>query len=94
MNWIWRKWVDKPTENYFMINASSKDNPFLPQEYIETLIEEYTGQFAKQEIEGLFVGHELTEILGDLRVTLVAEIETNILVKFLLCILGTECIAD
>lgn len=43
---------------------------------------------------GLFIGHELTEILGDLRVTLVTEIETDILVKLLLCILGIECFAD
>uniref|UniRef100_A0A6H2A267 Putative terminase n=1 Tax=viral metagenome TaxID=1070528 RepID=A0A6H2A267_9ZZZZ len=56
--WIWEKWVNNPTENYFMVNATSEENVHLPKEYIETLKSEYTGVFARQEIYGQFVGHE------------------------------------
>lgn len=57
-NWIWKKWVDEPTKNHFMVTSSSRDNPYLPEGYIEAMQEEYTGVFARQEIEGMFVGHE------------------------------------
>ncbi len=48
--WIWSKWVDKPTEDYFIIFAKTRENPYLPTGYIETLENEYT--------EGQFVGLE------------------------------------
>lgn len=57
-NWIWEKWVNKPSKKHWMITSSSTENPYLPHDYIETLKAEYTGVFAKQEILGEFVGHE------------------------------------
>lgn len=38
--------------DYWFIDASSRDNPWLPEDFIETLETSYTGSFAKQEIEG------------------------------------------
>lgn len=43
---------DKSKRNYWYINSSSRENPFLPKDYIESLESSYTGAFATQEIEG------------------------------------------
>jgi len=57
-NWIWEKWVNKPTKNHYMVTSSSRENKYLPKDYVPMLQAEYTGVFAKQEIEGEFVGFE------------------------------------
>ena len=57
-NWIWKKFVDKPTKDYAYVTVSALDNPYLPKDYIESLKAEYAGVFARQEIYGLFVGFE------------------------------------
>ena len=57
-NWIFDRWLDKPTEDYFLVQAKTRENPYLPKEYIDTLVGEYVGIFAKQELEGEFVGLE------------------------------------
>jgi phage terminase large subunit len=56
--WTWEKFVSKATKDYFYITASSLDNPYLPEDYKKSLLEEYTGVFARQEIYGQFVGFE------------------------------------
>jgi len=56
-NWTWKKFVsDNPDYDY--VTASSLDNPYLPPDYKKSLMQEYAGIFAKQEIYGLFVGFE------------------------------------
>ncbi len=57
-NWIYKKFAEKPRENYWYIISSSRENIHLPDEYLNTLDAEYTGKFAEQEIEGKFVGFE------------------------------------
>lgn len=57
-NWVWEKWVDKPLAGYEMIQASTGENRFLPREYIEDLIANYSGEYARQEIHGEFVFFE------------------------------------
>jgi len=54
-NWLYRVFVTEANENYELIHASSRDNPWLPPEYIEELDRSYEGQFHKQEVEGEFV---------------------------------------
>lgn len=56
--WIYRRFLEKKNKDYGMVQCSSRDNPFLPPDFIESLQEEYVGVFAKQEIEGEFVGFE------------------------------------
>jgi phage terminase large subunit len=56
--WTWRKFVDTKSEDFFYVTASSLDNPYLPEDYKRSLQSEYSGQFARQEIFGLFVGFE------------------------------------
>ena len=57
-NWAWKKFVSGATHDYFYVTASSLENPYLPEDYKKSLQEEYSGQFAKQEIYGMFVGFE------------------------------------
>jgi len=57
-NWTWKKFVSKNSSDYEYFTASSIDNPYLPEDYKKSLLEEYTGVFAKQEIYGFFVGSE------------------------------------
>lgn len=57
-NWVWEKWVDNPAPGYKIFHATTRDNPYLSTDYIEDLENDYTGSFAKQEIDGEFVSFE------------------------------------
>ena len=58
MNWVYRNWVERVDPNYQLIHATSPENTFLPPGYVEDMRANYTGEFAKQEIEGDFVAFE------------------------------------
>lgn len=51
---IHRKWKSR-TFGYDVITARTKDNIFLPTEYVESLYESYASDVARQELEGEFV---------------------------------------
>jgi len=57
-NWVYEEFVEKKRKEYELIPCSSRENPYLTPEYIRDLEESYPGLFAKQEIEGQFIGHE------------------------------------
>lgn len=58
-NWVWQEWVERgDRENYELIRCSSRENPHLPPDFIRDLEASYSGVFARQEIEGEFVGFE------------------------------------
>jgi PBSX family phage terminase large subunit len=44
--------------NFKMVNCATKDNIYLPKDYVEDLYDSYTGTFAEQELEGKFVAFE------------------------------------
>tara|TARA_R100000742_G_C4277914_1_gene100194 strand:+ start:673 stop:2115 length:1443 start_codon:yes stop_codon:yes gene_type:complete len=44
-----------PKEGTKLVHAKSLDNPFLPEEYVQSIRSLYTDQFARQELEGEFV---------------------------------------
>ncbi len=52
-NWLYR--LFHSSDNYDIIKSSSKDNPFLPDGFIESLMESYTAEWQAQEIEGDFL---------------------------------------
>ncbi len=58
-NWVferfYRKWTEGNPE-YFVAQAKTRDNVHLPPEYVRTLEETYTSEFARQELEGEFIG--------------------------------------
>lgn len=57
-NWIWQTWVKSPRKNYKIFRAATQDNPFLSPEYYEELQLAYSGEFARQELDGDFVTFE------------------------------------
>lgn len=58
-NWIWAKFVrDNLKNKYKLIKAATRDNLHLSLAFIEGLYEEYSGDFALQELEGEFIAFE------------------------------------
>jgi phage terminase large subunit len=57
-NWIHNKWFEKRLAGYELINAHTEENWHLPRDYIADLKAAYTGEFARQELEGGFVAFE------------------------------------
>lgn len=61
-HWIHRWWVERPFDlpakqnRYWMIKATSYENPNLPPEYIKALEEEYSPQWVRRYLLGEF-GH-------------------------------------
>jgi len=54
-NWVYDRFVDDPDDEHETVRASTRDNPHLPDSYIESLEEQYTERFRRQEIAGEFV---------------------------------------
>lgn len=55
LGWLYREFGSGKKPNRFMVQASSRENPYLPEGYVEELEETYGGLFKEQEIEGKFV---------------------------------------
>lgn len=56
-HWMYKWFVERRAgapERYFMVTATSYDNPHLPLEYIKMLEEEYSPQWAKRYLLGEF----------------------------------------
>lgn len=58
-NWVYQK-VYTPYRNgnsgYEVINAKTSENIYLPTEYLQNLKQSYTSEFARQELDGEFIG--------------------------------------
>lgn len=48
-----------------LIHCATSDNPFLPKAFADTLAKQYVGQFAAQELGGLFVQIEGAEFVAE-----------------------------
>ena len=57
-NWIYDLFVTSQLEGYNLIRSSTKQNPYLPVDFVATLERTYAGQFRRQEVEGEFVKPE------------------------------------
>lgn len=57
-NWIWQRWVQAKRRGYRLFRAHTQANPYLAADFIAGLLEEYSGDFARQELAGEFVGFE------------------------------------
>lgn len=57
-DWIHRRFVQEPQGNERLFTVPTWRNPFLSEEFIQSLLREYEGDFALQEIEGVFISHE------------------------------------
>lgn len=57
-NWIYDLFVTQRLPGYELIKSSSRDNPYLPADFVSSLEQAYAGAFRQQEIEGDFVQPE------------------------------------
>jgi predicted phage terminase large subunit-like protein len=52
-NWLYKLFTNK--DNYAIIKSSTRDNPFLPEGFIDSLMQSYTSEWQAQEIDGEFL---------------------------------------
>lgn len=63
-NYLYKYFVDLPSkdeklkEDYWYVQFSTKENPYLTEKFIKSLESTHSGTLAKQEIEGQFVGFQ------------------------------------
>lgn len=58
-NWVYERIYQKAMRgnpDYYVITARTRDNIHLPIEYVRNLEETYTSDYARQELEGEFIG--------------------------------------
>jgi PBSX family phage terminase large subunit len=53
-NWLYETFAHGGND-YAITHSSSRDNPFLPPEFIKSLEQSYTSEWLRQEVEGEFV---------------------------------------
>ena len=51
---VYNRWVKNKTDDYGMVQASSRSNPFLPVDYIQNLLNNYPPQLCEAYINGQF----------------------------------------
>lgn len=55
---VYNKWVRNKKKNYGMVQASSYTNPWLADDYIDSLLEDYPPELVKAYVNGQFVNLE------------------------------------
>lgn len=53
-DWLWEMFVKNGSPDYEVIQSSTRDNPYLPPDFVSRLEGQYTHQWQQQEIEGQF----------------------------------------
>lgn len=57
-NWLFQEFVQKQRAQYHLYKVATWQNPFIDPDYYQALLDSYTGDFARQELEGDFVAFE------------------------------------
>lgn len=57
-NWLYKTFVQKPTDGYRVLRARTADNPYLDPAFVTALEQSYAGDFALQELEAEFLAFE------------------------------------
>jgi PBSX family phage terminase large subunit len=58
MNWVYQRWVERQDPRYGIVQSSTRENKFLPKDFVTDLESDYTSEFAAQEVDGQFVAFE------------------------------------
>ena len=53
-DWVWKRWVMNPDSDHFLVQASSRDNPHLPDGYVDSLVKNYPDEWVKRYVFGSF----------------------------------------
>jgi len=54
-NFVYDLWGSEPSPGYELIKAKTTDNPYLPEDYIESLYQNFSARMVEQYINGDFV---------------------------------------
>ncbi|MGJ3241179.1 MAG: phage terminase large subunit [Anaerolineae bacterium] len=57
-NWIYQKWVQDRRDSYQLVQMHTFENIFLHPDFLLELADEYDGDYAKQELGGVFIGYK------------------------------------
>lgn len=57
-DWVYDTFVGKERPNYHYYRVASYENPFLPMDMLQSMLETYSATLYKQEVEGMFVQFE------------------------------------
>ena len=57
-NWVYQRFVDTKDEDHALIRARTSDNPHLPDDFVDSLRDQYTARFRRQEMLGEFIEAE------------------------------------
>lgn len=57
-NWLYRTFREGNPYGYSLHQSSTRENHHLPKDFVDTLAKRYSSEYAKQEIEGMFVDFE------------------------------------
>jgi Phage terminase large subunit len=55
MNWVYDVWVTQATDETAVHRARTSSNPFVDGAFVDSLRSQYTGDFARQELEAEFI---------------------------------------
>ena len=55
LNWIYTEFIMQERPDFEVASWSTKDNIYLPPEYYNELLRQYSGKFGSQELEGKFL---------------------------------------
>ena len=53
--WMWEKWKESPGEGYELIRGKTEDNKWLPDEFTETLRQNYDARLLRAYLDGEFI---------------------------------------
>lgn len=70
-------WVEKKTDKFALIKAKTRDNIYLPEDFIDNLYEQYDSKLVKQYLEGEFVniGTDIVYYCFDRKMNVIADDE-------------------
>jgi PBSX family phage terminase large subunit len=52
MNWVYQHFFEHPTDEYYKVHTITKDNTFLPDDYIKSMYDRYDFEYARRYLEG------------------------------------------
>jgi len=52
MNWVYQRFFERPTHEYFQVHTRTKDNVFLPEDYVSSMYDAYDFEYARRYLEG------------------------------------------
>lgn len=53
-DFVWKMFLQEPKEDYYLVNAPSTENYYLPDGYIERLVSQYPEEWVKRYVYGSF----------------------------------------